>query len=106
MTRAIHMASAPTAVSSMMARDWLAAAPSVASDRQRSERERPGGFLGEAQADGHAGEHADVDDVVSPEVEDGASGRLHELEPGELAVAAVEDRVRQEQERADELIRR
>ena len=32
-------------------------------------------------------------------------GRLHELEPGELAVAAVEDRMRQEQERSDELIR-
>ena len=29
--RAIHVASAPTAVSSMMARDWLAAAPSVAT---------------------------------------------------------------------------
>ena len=58
---------------------------------------------GEAPAHRHAPEDHHVDDVVAPEVEDGAARRLEELEPRELAVAAVENRVAEEDEGAQHL---
>src|SRR5206468_2105736 len=48
-------------------------------------------------------EDRDVDDVVAPEVEDAAPAGLQELQARELAVAAVEDRVEEEEERARQL---
>ena len=45
-------------------------------------------------------EERGMDDVVAPEVEDAAEPGLLELQPRELAVAAVQDRMEQDEERA------
>jgi len=46
------------------------------------------------------------DDVVAPVVEHRPDARLLELQPGQLAVAAVEHRVREQEQRARDLERR
>ena len=69
----------------------------------RAERQRPKGVRGQAPADAHAGEYDGVHDIVAPKIENAAPSRLLEFEPRQFAVAAVEDRMRQEQERADGL---
>ena len=53
------------------------------------------------EADGDPDEDADVDDVVEDEVEVVPEGGLAELEAGDLAVAAVEDRREDEEGGAD-----
>src|SRR5215472_4847729 len=65
--------------------------------------ERPEAAGPEPEAERHAREDRDVDDVVAPEVEDAAVARLLELQPGELGVASVDDRVEQEQDSAPDL---
>src|SRR5207249_7085303 len=70
-----------------------------ARDRHGPEGERPRRSGGETAPRGDAPEHGDVDEVVAPEIEDGAAARLDELESRQLAVAAVEDRVGQEEKR-------
>src|SRR5712692_5922523 len=74
-----------------------------ARDRHGPERERPRRVDRDAPAGRDAGEDGDVHQVVAPEVENRAAPRLEELEPRELAVAPVEDRVRQEEEGAGHL---
>ena len=58
---------------------------------------------GEAPADGHAAEDRHVDGVVAPEIERRAALGFEELQPRDLAVAAVQDRVQEEEERARDL---
>ena len=71
--------------------------------RQAAEEERPRRVAGQAPADGHAGEDGLVHEVVAPEVEDGPAARLQEFQPGDLAVAAVEDGMGEEEEGARDL---
>ena len=74
-----------------------------ARHRDGAEDERPRRGDREAPPHRHAGEHRGVDEVVAPEVQDRAMRGLQVLEPGELAVAPVEDRVDEEGEGAREL---
>src|SRR2546422_3192328 len=74
-----------------------------ARDRHGPEGERPRRSGGETAPGGDAPEHGDVDEVVAPEIEDRAAARLDELEARQLTVAAVEDRVGQEEKAPDEL---
>src|SRR5881396_204841 len=68
-----------------------------------AEPQRPGRAAVAAPSHGDAQEHGDVHDVVAPEVEHRAPAGVLKLQPRELAVAAVEDRVSQEEQSTGEL---
>ena len=72
----------------------------------RAQGQRPRLLDRRGPAHGDAGEDRDVHDVVAPEIQDAAPTRFLESQPRDLAIAAVDDRVREQQQRAGELIRR
>src|SRR5215467_3805983 len=74
-----------------------------ADDRRSAEPQRPRRARGQRPTDGHASENGDVDDIVSPEIENAAVPRFLKFQPGELSVTSIHDRVQQEQERPDGL---
>ena len=76
------------------------------ADRERARAGRPGLPDRAAPGDGERGEHRDVDEVVAEKVERAAEARLLELQPRELPVAAVEDRVPEKEHASRDLARR
>ncbi len=74
-----------------------------AHHRRGAEKQRPTRACRQRPTDGHAGEDGGVDDVVAPEIEDATEFGFLELQPRQLPVASIHDRVQQEQQRAHRL---
>ena len=54
-------------------------------------------------ADGHARKYDDVNNIISPEIENPTPSRLLKSQPGQFAIASIEDRMSKKQQRPDSL---
>ncbi len=74
-----------------------------AEDGGDSQPDRPERPCRQRPAPAHASKHRHVHDVVAPEIEQAAEARLGEFKPRQLPVAAVDHRMRNEQQPTDGL---
>ena len=75
----------------------------VAEGRRGAKQQRPRRPNRQAPTGGHARKDDNVNDIVAPEIDNSAKSRFLKLQPGQLSVASVQDRMCKEQKRSDSL---
>src|SRR5437879_7757155 len=74
----------------------------IAEHREPSQEQGDGSPIVLIGRPGNAGIESDMDNVIENDIQLLAEGRLHELEPRDFSVTAVQDRGELEQKRADD----